>query len=584
MPQSGKYKLMIRDISPAGITTVQASGDLKNGVPDNKWIWKQGLWSRSIHPGKDIKPQFTAHGEVKTWNGNFKNGDPHGKWSFTSDSITPDDKTREKIKIQTEFNSGHISKFIKIAADEFTASGTLSDSGIAAGTWRFSYTDSLSGHRISEERHYVEGVLTEITLTDNHTNEVFYRRNPVPVNERGEIDTSSYSDHPVEIGARHFASDGIGSKGSELLHNFEAYLICDGLQADYFHYIPKRKGAHYKKLNFPFTGEELKSADYLRRSADSLKTECDTRLDYPNILLKRGKTKELDLALSYAQGALQKILTADSLLNAAQHDLFTYHNRHSAASGEMFNHLLNHPDTLYGEVYNSEYAELPQGDYLNNNVFAELERVFNQMKSELPAHLRIIDQSYDELKKEGELAELETEISRKTEIVDSLYANASGTKKVVKETKVKYVKSNLMSKYSKIEDYSEAKEKAAVISNKLDYLINHHGEWVLQDSIKYKLEERYTTYEYNPYTGNHDIEVKKKKRFMRSVNEHLLPYLKNTFRQTDDFQEWKVHWESTKNVYNRLLEFADENDRQSKRTERKIRRSDDPERMIRLLM
>lgn len=584
LPESGHYKLNTRVLNSNGITTTRAAGKLRNGVPDNKWTWKLGFWNYNVHAGNDIKPKFTTHGEVKSWNGSFKNGRPHGKWNFTSSSIAPDEKALEKIKIQSEFNSGNISGFVKITSDEFIAEGTLTDSGIAAGTWHFNYLDSLSGHRISEERHYANGVLTKITLTDDYSGEVFYRRNPVPLTESETIDFAAFLNYPVNIGTRRFARDGMETKGSGLLRDFIAYLTCNGWQADYFHYIPERQGPHYKKLNFPFTKKEIAAVDHVHSLIDSLKTACKARLDYCNILLKRGKTEELDLALSYAQAVKQRISIADSLLQAVQHELFIYENRHSNEYREKFNGNLNHPDTIYGEVYETVYAVLPQGNYLNENVFIELERVLVEVKNELPVYLQTIDQSYDELKKEGELADLETEISRKTEMVDSLYANASGTKKVVKETKVKYVKSDLMSKYSKIENYAEAKEKAAVISGKLDYLIERHNEWDLLDSAKYKLQERYTTYEYNPYSGKRDIEVKKKKRFMRSVLEQLLPHLKSEFSEIEDFQEWKEHWELTKSVYDRLLEFAEENDRHAKRTERKIRRSDDPERMIRMLL
>jgi hypothetical protein len=586
LPKQGNYELSWRTSSEGMLSTYFSKGRLKSHMPEGRWTWEQADWDFAVKPGSSIIPEFMASGERKIWTANFLNGQAHGNWVFTLDSLIQGKTTgKELVQIQGKFDQGRISENFTIKDNRpetsFMLTGQTDKDGVATGKWIFKFKENPNSEIVTEERIYEKGILTEIKLIKRDTVQYIIAFDDVK-RILSELQQTK-EPLPYRIGPDDFETDGYESKGKDLMKAFLFHFFNEGWQLPQFPYHFERKGPVFRKIQYPLSEDQL---SFIEKSDSLLKgliPEIKQRLNYRNILINRGRNRELDLALAYAQSGLKKLHSLDSLLETTRNPHFSYTNTHRSFDLND-DPLFSYKDPIKGELGDTQVLYLPQLNFeYDRTHFENIYHLVKAFQIQFSRQLYLIDSNYQELQKESTLLLIEDRITEKLQMLDSLYADISGVGVLVRDKWVRSYLRDQLKVLSQSTEIENAQLLASSIEHKIDKLITLTSDWPVIDSFAFRIKEQYTHYAYNPYTGFHDIEIRIKKRFYNKMAQVLLPWLKTEFEQIDDWEEWIEHVRIYKETYHQLMAFALLDDKETKRTEKRIRREKSPARMQRIL-
>src|SRR5690606_16166281 len=189
----------------------------------------------------------------------------------------------------------------------------------------------------------------------------------------------------------------------------------------------ERKGPFFRKIEYPVSEEEKKLITQTDSLIQLLSKEIEKRLSYRNILINRGWSSELDLAIAYSKVSLEKFHLIDSLQQRTQLSLFTYKNRFEQGVLHWVD-LLNEDKEAKGAFFDSLSIDLPlaERDTASFEIFKIMHQLVLNIADELHTQLPVIDKSYHALHKEDELQQLEDVMSEKLALLDSIYQPLTG--------------------------------------------------------------------------------------------------------------------------------------------------------------
>jgi len=588
LPENGRYELSWRTLNSGNVKTYKASGNLNKGLLQGKWLWEEAAWTYSIQTGKTLTPDFKLSGLRYAWNASFKDGKAHGNWNFTLDSVPATEKFRtEKVQIQASYESalpiGKFTIFDSRTTNSFTATGECNKKGIAIGTWVF---ETVTGNNhIVETRKYEEGILTELISTtftevDTISQEIIWndRKEMLEKIKKGK------SPLPFCIGEANFQTDGSETPVKEIFVSYFDSLLLKKWNLSVFNASYEVSQPSFKKIQYPFTNEEKIALEQSVTMNKNILHESEWRLQYQNLELNRSRTVTLNKAVAYTEAIHAKALLLDSLLREAGSEFFTYQNRKNEFEkvwGALINSNNSHTNSA-GETT----LVLPVFNVSKNTkgLLKELHEHTGQLQTLLIPHLNEIDVAYQKFQKEGELLKLENIISNKVHLLDSCYSKQSVTGEWVKMNWVNGYVRSLFKEYSNTEDFTMAKDKAKDIIRKSDTLILWHNHWKRIDSMAIYLKEYYTVFEYNPYNGKHDIEIRKKRKFYNKVNSVLWPWLIQELQKGESWFDWTSLKSSTEEVFVYLKHFANDDSKTSRKLEDKVKKEKSPEKILKILL
>ncbi len=586
LPKQGNYQLKWRNVSANELTAFLAKGRLKKFKPEGNFQWEEATWNYAIQPGTTLFPAFIATGNRYAWNANFSEGNATGLWKFSLDSINAAMQIlQRKIQIQAQYNNGNIAGSIAIndyrKEQPFTLNGMCDASGFATGKWIFQFTDSITKEPVREERFYEQGLLTEVkTITKDTVVAVSFDM------LKGQLQAikNNTSGLNFRIGDEVFYDDGASSTGIKMLNNYVSDFLLAGFQLQVFPYGFKRNGVQFRKIEYPISAEEKRFISQTDSLIHFYSEEADKRLHYRNILINRGWSKELDVAIAYAQLARLKYDELDSLLKRVELPLFTYKNHHEQGVMHWID-LLNNNSIAFTAYHDSLTVPLPviQPDEKNFELFKTLYEFSLAVALPLQNHLKIIDKSYTALQKEDELQLLEDVMTAELNALDSIYKPLTGMGAAIRQRWIEEYFKNELQLYTQTTNYEAAKLLANRLVEKMNELINRAEEWVQIDSMPSLLKEQYTHFAYNPYNGKHDIEIRIKKRFYNKVITVVYPWLKDKFISINDWETLLAHWNTSIDFRQDLIDFADIDNKSSKRTDSRFRKEKNNEKAIRIL-
>lgn len=588
LPERGNFELSWRDLEGDSVFTFFTKGRLYNHVPTGQWTWREGRWQYAVRPGNNVEPLFDVFGKRVTWQATFKNGKLHGAWQAVAETI---DKTGEvhknALRVKTNFNEGTLQRSLEIidnrppeAMIEFKL--PLNDRGEAHGKWLFTYpAGRLSTVMCTEERYYENGLLYKIVThwPDTSLTEIRERESAFLANRKNGIDNA-----PLQMGDYAFHEDGVPGVTQDLFDDYMNRFLLGGWSHVQFPFQPKIHPPIFRKLQVPLSNEEIELHEELEHRVDSMRKQVQSRLEYRNIRLNRSRSEELDIALAYTAQSMELLNQTDSMLRRVNEPLFTYCNRFG---GDVVHwaDTLNSPGWVKGEVFDTVRAELPVFTFVSDSLrlLHSMNLWLNALNEGLAVHLKGIDEAYDAIEKEGEVAALADLISNKRDELILSYNDFEGIGAHVREQWVTKHLNDQIQNFVREENYQRAMDKGNGVLNRMDTLQSWIRFWPRIDSMPEKLQEQYIYFVYNPYTGEHDIEMPVKRRFFVAVQERIWPFLIKNLREIDDWKEWIDHLELTRSTFNNLMLFAPIDERSAHRQERRIRREDNPERMIRML-
>ena len=131
------------------------------------------------------------------------------------------------------------------------------------------------------------------------------------------------------------------------------------------------------------------------------------------------------------------------------------------------------------------------------------------------------------------------------------------------------------SEYSAISSLKDRREflKNSVSYSRFFYEFFKDSAYWSVEIVDTKLSQEYTQYLYNPYTGDYNVEVVVKRRFLEKIVETYWPYRLEVLRNVDSGTAFIEKYNETVQIIEMLLKFAHVKDAEAKRLERRVRRA-----------
>ncbi len=584
LPEKGNFELRWRELSAQYLKTFAAKGNLKNHAPNGNWLWEEGEWNYTIEPGKTLSPNFNTAGKRFLWEASFQNGKPQGLWKLNIDSVNSNMQIQKKgLQIQATFESGLIAgKFsISDVENNFSLTGFCDNDGFATGIWIYQYRKDPSEEIIKEERTYEQGLLLEIKTT---TKDGIEHKNFELVKIQLAALKSAEENPGFRIGAHSFDNDGTPSTANEFKNHYFNNLFYSGFQLSSFPFSFERKGPFFKKIEYPISETETHLIAQTDSLIQLLSKEIEKRLSYRNLLINRGWSSELDLAIAFAKASLEKFQLIDSLQQRTQLPLFNYKNRFEQGVLHWVD-LLNENKEAKGAFFDSLSINLPLADRdtASFEIFKIMHQLVLNIADELHTQLPIIDKSYNALHKEDELQQLEDVMSEKLALLDNIYQPLTGLGADIRQRWIAEYFRNQLQIYTQTADYETAKSLGNLLLEKMEIMIANASDWQLFDKVLWQWKEQYTQFAYNPYNGKYDIEIRLKKRFYNKAVATLHPWVIEKFYAADEWNSLVSHWNLSKELHQDMLDFAKQDDKSSARFEKRFRKEKSPERMAKML-
>lgn len=570
LPKQGSVDIRWRDNDNNQLKTYRVKGQTQDYLPVGKWVWEEAEWDYEINIGASINPSFNATGKRMKWEGNFVAGKPDGKWGFTLDSVSNTGKSNGNlIKIEIQFKKGVPSGTI-VLEDNFNANnlkvrGICDENGIATGNWNYSYKNS-NGIQIKEDRLYQKGVLIEVKTPEGILK---FEKNRLLTNKEG-----------VRIGNLNFTQDEYGGIVSELYHENLSQYFQKGWKLEVFPFDFERKMPVFKRIEYLLQPNEVEDILISRQLLQKQKNEIEELLS-GNISIHRSRSGELDTTISFLQLQLTRLNYIDSVLNRTDLPFFTYKNRYGSDARKWLNGL-NELCFAKGEFYDSLVVELPKIHSLTDSIF-----IFHLFKNCLikneetfTKYYKAIEDAHISVEREGELQELENKIVVKYEKQQTFYQNKKGISETIHSSWVV----PLLWEYIRTDGYEDALMVGHNVLIQLDSLQSWQSKVDIFDAMPEVLKANYTYLAYNPYTGNNDIPIVNKKRFITTVLTNLWPYLLNEIKVEYSWDRWGVLWNRQFEIFNYLMDFSSKDDAHSKRVNRRVRKEKKPERILKIIL
>lgn len=585
LPKQGNVDIRWREKVDNGLKAYYVKGQVKNHLPVGKWIWEEAEWEYSINIGTGLSPSFNVKGRKMKWEGTFNNGIPNGKWTFVVDSILNNGKPNKNlVRIELNYSAGKpfgmISLEDKISKYALTLKGKCDVNGIVEGIWLYQYKN-LSGVQVKEERQYQKGLLTEIRITEG--NEVSAFR----FDENMNFLKNSSEKLKIEgktIGKLTFEQDEYGGIASELLHENLYQYFLKGWNLEVFPFEFSRNLPVFKRLEYPLNQEEIEYLVASRQLLQKQKNNIEEVLS-GNHTIHRSRSVELDTTISFFQLHLSRLNFIDSILNRTDLPFFTYKDRYGGEAQKWI-FGLNSMRYKKGDVYDSLEVKIPFITVGTDSVFIFqiFQKLLTQNETTFPRYYKVIEDAHISVKREKILRDLENEIAERYEKQQLFFKEKTGIASLINQKWIKGEVPMLLQKYVQTTDYEEAVYIGKNIMNVLDSIENWQSKTDRFDKMTEELKSKYTYLAYNPYTGENDIAITIKKRFLNVIITDLWPYLLKEIQAENNWDRWILLWNRQFEIFDYLMDFSARDDAHSKRVDKRVRKEKKPERILKIIL
>jgi len=337
------------------------------------------------------------------------------------------------------------------------------------------------------------------------------------------------------------------------------------------------------QLEFPLSDDELIDKQASIEKLAYIQQELDLILE-DNMLIHRTRGPEYDLAVSYLEFTKYRTTLIDSLLKRTDSPLFTYKNRHergllhwcSAIDGIL---------EVNGTVYPDKQAALPAMGKVTDEstIFHLLCTLLQRTTEQMQPYLERLDEARAALVREGELQLLQNQLVERYEQLVESYDRSTGIGNMLELKWVNGESKQLLLEFARTDRYEEALALGETLLKRMEVLQNwrNQTEWV--DSMPALLQAQYRYLAYNPYTGENDIEVKLKRRFLLTIQTIYWPWLESQLIDSPDWPSLVQNWQNTFNSFTFLMNFAVREDKAADRLQKRIRQEKKPERIWKLI-
>lgn len=581
LPKQGAYSIQWREINNELINTYLINGQLNNHLPQGSWLWQQGNWAYSINAAKTIQPTFSTNGTVAKWVAYFEKGIPERNWTYTLDSVDANGRVVENfIQIKISFKNGKpVGKFSvedKRKPTNFKLTGNTNNEGAAIGDWLYTFSNNL-GETTTEKHLYKNGLLQNVTIYANDTIEINYKDNQ---DFFFQIENESIV---KIIGDLSFHQSEYASNSNNLWVNITQNYFQNGWQLHAFPFQFPLSIPSFKRLEYPLSKEELTQKSNIKNNSANIQNTINNYIK-GEMFIERSRSSVMDLSISFLEQTQKRMHLLDSLMMRTELPTFTYKNRYQAGVLHYIE-AINALSETKAKVYDTLSVFLPtiQPNDKNFQLFKELEAFTQTTQNSLNQHFEIIASESINIQHENERKELEEELIAKLKKLQEMFNFNSGIGAQIQQ---KWIDENLQQeiiRYAQKDDYQLAMSLGNQILLRIDTISLLHNRVAIFDSMPQRIFEEYHRMVYNPYTGKNDLQLTIRKRFLTTVLENLWPWLEQNIEKEQNWDNWKQLWEQQFSVYNFVMTFANRQDKQAQKLNKKARKETNPERLLKML-
>lgn len=581
LPNQGPFALQWREIDGEKVVTYSVNGNLSNHLPQGNWNWQQGAWTYSVNASQSVQPSFSSAGTVARWSGAFDKGIPVRNWQYNLDSLDQSGRVAEKLlQIRWTYKNGLVSGNFSVEdfrkESQFHLSGATNERGEANGEWVYTYTNSKS-EKVTEKHLYRQGLLQSVTVYSRDTVKTEFIRN------QNFFDKSKTNTNAVVIGSRNFLKSEFNGITDSLWNNLLKNNFLKGWSLSVFPFEAVLSTPVFKKLEYPFSEEEKQQIESIKAISLSIQEKINNYIQ-GEMLIQRSRSSAMDLSVSFLEQTLKRMHLIDSLMLRTELPEFTYKNRHQQGVLHYIK-AINEMSMVKAEVYDTMELQLPLivADSANFRLFFELENLVKISEQSIEEHFEIIEREKFAIQRENERKAMEDELLDAFRNLQELFNHTNGVGLQIRQ---KWIDDSIQQdiiKYAQENDFEVAMQLAGRILLRIDTIALLHNRVEVFDNMDTRISAEYNRMVYNPYTGKNDLELTVKKRFVNTVLENLWPWLELRIENEQNWASWKRLWEQQFEVYNFVMTFANREDKQAQKINKKVRKETNPEKILRLL-
>jgi hypothetical protein len=580
LPKNGAYELRCSKKTDTTFKTFVVKGKTKNHKPHGLWTWEEADWTYSIEASSSIRPNFKAFGIHSVWKGNFIEGEAYGNWTLKSDTLFDNGKSsKPHLEISFNFEKNKVVGDFKILSiinnQSYMLKGKTDKNGTVEGLWKLNYT--MGGNQILEEFNYKNGLVIDVkTIDKSKTNKLLFQENI-------DLLSSNLKNKEQKIGDSTFYKNEFQSFSTDLYDLILQDFFEKGWKHEYFKFNLDITKPIFLRIEYPLSLEEKENLSRSKHLIEKQKKELEIYTS-KNTSLYKNYSKELDESFLHLETMNLQLELIDSLLKRCDLPYFTYKKRFK---NELKNWAttINQPiQKLSDSILSQKPHSIDTTVFKNDGVFVAIHKLLAQNDSLIPTYIKIIENSELSMKREGNLKQMEFEITQK---IDSLHTLYVAQNKITKQLKEKWIKdriTNEIHKFTLTKDYELATKLGKKIISDMDTLISWSQRANDFDSLSHWLKSHYSFMAFNPYSGLYDINVPIKNRFITNILTNLWPFLENELLQEQDWEHWKALWNQHFELYYFLNEFVNKEDKRSMKLNKKVRKERNPQRILKLLM
>lgn len=520
-------------------------------------------------------------GVNSSWKGYFNEGVPVRSWVFSIDSIDGKGKLVDQfLRANMPYNNGKIEGKFTVQnfkkGNEYKLVGYTNKNGEADKKWEFSYENN-EGIATTEWHTFEAGILKEVLIEQGDSQWVAWNKNAWFFEE----DSAKLLN--TQIGDSVFSISEYEGETHQFWKVFAHKQYLAGWNLEQFNFDFKLLLPIFKRIEYPFSKEEIDLIANTKNRVQFLIKNIDNYVE-GEMLIQRSRSADLDLSISYLESTKKRMLLVDSLLNRTSRPHFTYKNRYQKGVLKYIE-AVNKINEVKAQVYDTLSLSLPMVETKEDSfyLFKSLENLVSQSEIEIEKHIEIIENQTLFLQRKSEQKELENTLGKNLVQLQNDLQEEERIGALIRDKWVDKFLQNQIIEYAQINDYNKAMDLGDKILDRIDTIAKMKEHLPLFDSMLVKINQEYTRMVFNPFTGKNDIEQILKKRFLNNINIILWPWLETQIYTTDNWTLFYQLWDQQFDVFNYIMTFANREDKAAQKINKRVRKEDNPERILKLL-
>ena len=558
-------------------------GRFREDYANGKWIFQFGAFeSQSESEVVDYQYRVLVSGVQEEASGNILAGKPDGTWNYTVSRIKDSDLEATLFKSTIDFDNGTPQRNFKIENEQSVLVGRFLRDGLAHDEWSL-YTD---GADAAESWNFEDGLLRSIKIEKKGTSQT------VPIFER-----RPESVVVINLDARYINALQLQRPPTDTMAVFNTRMPM----------LLSENAAYYKKIDnilsevgqsaflpefkvkvpfYPLDSLERKQMDSIAVLTRKSVAVSDSLLTNSQLNLLRRSDPESSFLYKVLEnlseefvGPLKKVLAYDN------EGILEFVTREQLVSrtwpqGKPSPEIETEADSLQGS---RTFTYDPGSDMdFEGSTLASVRRLAEYTSGSLDSIQRILDDKLTVDQREQELVEYERKLVADSELLALRVKTAGDTLPKTHRKALEGLR-NRMEK--RLGTYSSLKESTSKLERARELALCYEQANLLAANIialpgqTKEIEELYLDAVWNPFMANvMDEEIKK--RITGAYKKVLIPYFLEQASSDIPCDKLGTVVAEMNRTYERMLELRDLSTR---KLERKLRREDNPETVMRLM-